>query len=226
MRSAIGAENVHVEPGSGSSLPAVLALRTRRSRFSDKLVELVTGRFTQHDYERWGGLWWHRLGELAARPGEHRNDLQPLLAGRPSDLAKEAAAAPEPPFPAEVDFVAGRDFRLVHFGGYVLVIVPVPPALDPQLTARVARERFAAPVSLAVTEGEELILLGADDARGRRGLNLGSMVAHLAAKHEWIEALRDEDHVARLRVRDLASRPERLEEVIGEVAMGRSILEG
>jgi hypothetical protein len=52
------------------------------------------------------------------------------------------------------------------------------------------------------------------------------MVAHLAAKHEWIEALRDEDHVARMRVRDLVSRPERLEEVIGEVAMGRSILEG
>jgi hypothetical protein len=29
-----------------------------------------------------------------------------------------------------------------------------------------------------------------------------------------------------MRVRDLVSRPERLEEVIGEVAMGRSILEG
>ncbi len=226
MRSAIGAENLHVDAGSGSSVPAVLAQRSRRSRFSDKLVELVTGRFTQHDYERWGRLWWHRLGELAGLPGEHRNNIQPLLAGRPSDLAKEAAAAAEPPFPAEVEYVAGRDFRLVHFGGYALVIVPVPPALDPQLTARVARERFAAPISLAMTEGEELIVLGADDSRGRRGLDLGGMLAHLAAKHEWIEALRDEDHVARMRVRDLASRPERLEEVIGEVAMGRSILEG
>ena len=77
-----------------------------------------------------------------------------------------------------------------------------------------------------MTEGEELIVLGADEARGRRGLNLGAMIGHLSAKHEWIEALRDEDHVARMRVRDLASRPERLEEVIGELAMGRSILEG
>jgi hypothetical protein len=52
------------------------------------------------------------------------------------------------------------------------------------------------------------------------------MVEHLAAKHGWIEALRDEDQVARARVRDLGSRPERLEEVIGEIVMGRSILEG
>jgi len=62
--------------------------------------------------------------------------------------------------------------------------------------------------------------------RGRRGLDLGGMVGHLAAKHGWIEALRDEDHVARARVDGLASRPERLEEVIGEIVMGRSILEG
>jgi hypothetical protein len=31
--------------------------------------------------------------------------------------------------------------------------------------------------------------------------------------------------VARLRVRDLPTRPDRLDEVIGEIAMGRSILE-
>ena len=43
---------------------------------------------------------------------------------------------------------------------------------------------------------------------------------------DWIEALPDEDHVARARVQGLASRPERLEEVIGEIVMGRSILEG
>ena len=222
----LGAENRHVGPGSGSSVPVVLAQRTRRSRFSDKLVELVTGRFTQHDFERWGRVWWHRMGEMAGLPGEHRNNIQPLLAGRPSDLAKEASSAPEPPFPAEIEYVAGRDFRLVHFGGYALVIVPVPAGFDPLLTARVARERFSAAVSLAVTEGEDLILLGADDVRGRRGLDLGAMVGHLAAKHAWVEALRDEDHVARLRVHDLATRPERLEELIGEVAMGRSILEG
>ncbi len=43
---------------------------------------------------------------------------------------------------------------------------------------------------------------------------------------DWIEVMPNDDHVARFRVRDLAEFPDRLEEVIGEIAMGRSILEG
>jgi hypothetical protein len=226
MRTTLGRENVLVEPGSGSSLPAVLADRTRRSRFSDKLVELITGRFSEHDYERWGRTWWHRLGEIAARPGERRADVDALLTGRPSDLARDAGRGPRPPLPEELAWIAQRDFRVVHFGGYTLVVVDTPRHLDLHLAARIARERFAADISLSLREGEDLILLGSDETRGRRGLDLGGMVEHLAAKHTWIEALRDEDQVARARVRELGSRPERLEEVIGEIVMGRSILEG
>jgi hypothetical protein len=226
MRSILGEENVVVEPGAGSSLPAVLADRNRRSRFSDKLVELGTGRFTQHDYERWGRLWWHRLGEIAGECGEKRSALDLLLAGRPSDLAKEAATVPAPPEPPEVAYVSQRDFRMVHFGGHRLVIVPVPDELDLHLTARVARERFAAEISLAHGETGELVVLSADDTRGRQGMDLGAMVSHLASKQEWISALRDEDHVARLLVQDLPTRPERLDALVAEVAMGRSILEG
>jgi hypothetical protein len=226
LRRTLGEDNVDVAPWGGSSLPAVLAERVRRSRFSDKLVELVTGRFTPHDYERWGRVWWHRLGEIAERPGERRHAIDPLLSGRPSDLTREAARAEPPPPPAELAFVAERDFRLVHFGGYTLVVVPVPEGLDLHLSARVARERFGAQLSVALREGGELVVLGGDEGRGRRGLDLGAMVAYLASKHEWIEALRDEDHLPRLRVRGLATRPERLDEVISELAMGRSILEG
>jgi hypothetical protein len=226
LRATIGAPNVNVEPGSGSSLPAVMAHRTRRSRFSDKLVELVTGRFTQHDYERWGRIWWHRLGEVANQPGDRRSAIDALLSGRPSDLAKEAAAAECPPLPPEVGFVSERDFRVVHFGGYALVVVPVPEGLDVHLTARAVRERLGVQVSVAYREGSELIVLGAEEARGRRSLDLGAMVSHLASKHDWIDAMRDEDHVARLRARGIVEHPERLDEVVAAVAMGRSILEG
>jgi hypothetical protein len=226
LRQAIGHEDVHIEPGAGSSLPAVLARRTRRSRFSDRLVELATGRFTQHDFQRWGRVWWHRLGEIATRNGERRADIDPLLAGRPSDLAREAASVPVPPVPPEVEYVLQRDFRLVHFGGYVLVVVPTPAGLDPLLASRVARERYAAQVSLAFHDGEDLIALGAEEGRGRRGLDLGGMVEHMATKHDWITALAGADHVARMRVRDLAAEPGRLDEVIQEIGMGRSILEG
>jgi hypothetical protein len=226
LRQAIGGDNVVVEPGSGSSLPAVLADRARRSRFSDKLVELMTGRFSEHDYERWGRLWWHRLGELAQQRGERRHVVDPLLIGRPSDLARDATRSPEPPPPAELAWVSERDFRVVHFGGFSLVIVPVPEGLGLHLVARLARERFGAHLSLSYPEGGELLVLGSDDSRSRRALDLGAMVDHLDAKHEWIEALRDEDLVARLRVRELSTRPERLDEVAAEIGMGRSILEG
>jgi len=225
LRLAIGKENVHVQQGAGSSLPLVLDVRSRRSRFSDKLVELITARFSLHDHERWGRVWWQRLGELAARPGDKRAAVEPLLVGRPSDLAHEATRAPSTSLPPEVDYVAGRDFRVVHFGGYTLAVVPVPRDLDLHLTARIARERYEAQLSVAHTDGNELVVLTGEDGLGRRSLDLGRLVSHLASMHEWIEALSDEDHVARMRVRELPSRPDRLDDVIAEIAMGRSLFE-
>ncbi len=226
LREAIGEPHVIVRPGAESSIPAVLTQRNRRSRFSDKIVELSTGRFSQHDYERWGRVWWERLGAAAAKYGERRADLNPLLIGRPSDLAKEAAEAAIPPPPPEVDFVAQRDFRLVHFGGYRMVVVPAPPEFDLHLAARIARERYGSQLSLAFAEGEEVVVLGGDESASGRNLDLLSMASHVATKHDWIEASPSEDYVARVRVRDLATNPERLNDLIGEIAMGRSILEG
>jgi hypothetical protein len=226
LKEAIGDDAVHIVPGGESSLATVIAERTRRSRFSDKLVELATGRFTQHDFERWGRVWWHRAGEIARKRGDRRADIDPLLAGRPSDLAKEASRIEPPPPPLEVAFVSERDFRLVHFGGFVMVVLEVPEALDIHLAGRIARERYGAQLSLASREGADLLVLGGDDSRTRRGLDLGGMAAHLASKHEWITALPDDDFVARLHVSDLHSVPGRLDEVISEIAMGRSIVEG
>ena len=226
LREAIGEQHLIVTPGVESSIPAVLTQRNRRSRFSDKIVELATGRFSQHDYERWGRVWWERLGAAAAKPGERRADIEPLLVGRPSDLAREAAEASTPPPPLEVEFVASRDFRLVHFGGYRMVVVPTPREFDVHLAARIARERYGSQLSLAFTKGEEVVILGGDESLARRNLDLMSMASHLATKHDWIEAPQSDDYVARVRIRDLAANPDRLDDVIGEIAMGRSILEG
>ena len=225
MRQAIGAPMIHVTPGTENPLAAVLTLCTRRSRFSDKLVDLVSGRFSLHDWDRWGRLWWHRLGELAKRTGDHRADVDALLVGRPSDLSREASRVPVPPAPPEAEFAASRDFPLVHFGGYGLVLAEVPAELDPGLTARILRERFAASLSLVRRQGAETFTLGADETSGR-ALDLGAMVEHLAEKLSWLEPLSDADHVARFRIRDLDRRPERVDEVVAEIGMGRGVLEG
>ena len=226
MKEAIGEAMLHVEAGGQNSLPSVLAYCNRRSRFSDKLVDLATGRFTRHDFERWGRLWWWRLGELADKPGEHRADVEPLLTGRPSDLAKEAAGVPSPPLPEEVDFVSGRDFRLVYFGDFGIVIGAVPAGLDLHLASRIMRERYTVPISLVCAEEDELLVLGSDDSAGRRAIDVGAMAEHLSQKFGWIESQSDTDHVARFRLRDMAANPDRLEEVVREIGLGRAILEG
>jgi hypothetical protein len=171
-------------------------------------------------------VWWHRLGEIAERTGDRRADVDSLLTGRPSDLAKEAALVPAPPPPPEVEYVSHRDFRLVHFGGYTMVVVPVPANLEPHLVSRIARERYEAQVSVAALEGTDLVILGGDEGRERRGLDLSGMVEYLVSKHDWVIELSGEDHVARVRIRDLSAHPERFDELISEIGMGRSILEG
>ncbi|MBW2500064.1 MAG: hypothetical protein JRF61_22500 [Deltaproteobacteria bacterium] len=225
MRESLGRDSIHGGEGIDSSLPLVLETCSRRSRFSDKLVDLATGRFTQHDFERWGRLWWSRFGEIVGKTGDIRADVASLLAGRPSDLAKEAALVAVPPPPAEVAYVAEHDFRLVHFGGHVMVVVPVEGDRDVHLVARVARERYDATLSLAYRVGEETLCFCGDEISGKRALDYLAMAEHLVNKLEWVEARPDADHVSRFRVRDLVTRPERLEEVVGEIAMGRTLLE-
>jgi hypothetical protein len=225
LRQMLGADVVEVRPGLDTPLPMVLARSSRRSRFSDKLVDLVTGRFSEHDFARWGRLWWARIGSLVERQGDRRSDIEALLVGRPSDLAREAGRYESPPPPPELAWAVERDFALTHFGGYTLVQVAVPAELDLHLAARIARERYAAPLSLAWSEGCEAVILGGEGAGGRE-LDLLAMAEHLANKLEWAELLPGDDHVARIRVRDLAARPERIDEVVAEIAMGRSILEG
>jgi hypothetical protein len=226
LKSAVGDDFVDVHAGLDSTMPLVLPRCSRRSRFSDKLVDLVGARFTEHDFQRWGRLWWWRLGEVASRPGEHKNELQPLLTGRPSELAASARKAETPPPPSEVAYVGGRDFRIVHFGGLSMVVVDLPPEHDRALAGRVARERYGAHLSFTRHQGDGLVILGAHDALTARPLDAVAMAEHLAEKHEWVIGLPMADHVARFRIEGLEAHPERLETVISEIGMGRSILEG
>jgi hypothetical protein len=106
-----------------------------------------------------------------------------------------------------------------------MVVSEVPAGLDAALTARILRERFGAGLSLVRSEGSATCVLGASEVNGR-ALDVGSMVEHLADKLEWVEALSDADHVARFRIRDLARRPERIDEAVAEIGMSRSVLEG
>jgi hypothetical protein len=107
-----------------------------------------------------------------------------------------------------------------------MVIAEVPAELDLHMSLRIARERFGALLGLGRHEGESTFVLTAEDSAGRRPVDVAGMAAHLAEKFSWVEALPDDDHVARFRVKNLAGDPARLEALIAEIGMGRSILEG
>jgi hypothetical protein len=154
-----------------------------------------------------------------------RRDIEGLLAGRPSDLAREASRAQTPPVPAEVEWVSGRDFRLVHFAGYVMVVVLAEAGVDMHLAGRIARERYGAQISMTGREGEGLFLVTGDDQSNRRALDYSGLAQHLGDKLAWTSALGSQDHVARFLIEGLDENPERLQEVISEIAMGRSVLE-
>ncbi len=225
LRESLGADAIVGGEGIDSTLPLVLETCSRRSRFSDKLVDLATGRFTQHDFERWGRLWRYRADEIAQKTGDIRADVAPLLAGRPSDLAKEAALIDLPPVPPEVAWVAKRDFRLVHFGGHMMVVMEIDEPYDAHLAGRIARERYDASLSLVRQTGDSTFIFGGDETTGKRSLDYLAIADYLADKLEWVDAQPDSDHVCRFRIQGLDRSPERLEEVVSEIAMGRSMLE-
>ena len=50
-------------------------------------------------------------------------------------------------------------------------------------------------------------------------------IEHLANKIEAVEALPDDDHVARFLLKGRLENTELVDEVIGEIVMGRSLLE-
>jgi hypothetical protein len=113
----------------------------------------------------------------------------------------------------------------VHFAAYSLVVADVEPELDLHLVARIARERHGALLSLSYLQGDNLLVLAGDELSGHRSLDFGAVVEHLSAKFQWLDPQPDDDHVARFRIRDFGEHPERLDEVVGAIAMGRSILE-
>jgi hypothetical protein len=226
LKAALGDDFVDVRAGLETPLPLVMPRCSRRSRFSDKLVDLVSARFTEHDFQRWGRLWWWRLADIASRPGDHKNELQALLTGRPSDLTSEAHRAVAPPPPPEVEFVGSRDFRIVHFGGYAMVVLEVPRGLDLSMAGRIARERYGAQLSLALREGDGLAILGATETGAPRPLAVDRMAEHLGEKLAFVETLPGTDHVARVRIHGREAHPERLDAVVAEIGMGRAILEG
>jgi hypothetical protein len=143
----------------------------------------------------------------------------PVLAGKPSTLPEPASIYAE-----EEAWLEEHDPRIVYFGEYQLVTVRVPENLDAGEVARRARLQTGSRLSLASREGDDTVVLVANEEK--RHIDLQSLAEHVGGRLPWVELRPAGDRAARLVVDDLPRHPERLELLLGEIARHKSILYG
>jgi hypothetical protein len=218
LRDAIGHDSVVVSDDAATPLVPVLEACERRSRFTDKLIDLSGRRMSEADMNKWGYRLVGLLSRMTAR-GDHRTAISPILQGKPADMP-----AADDVYAAEVGWLEENDPRIVHFGEYQMAVVRVPAGIDAGEVARRARLKTGARLSLAAREGDPLLMIAANEER--RHVNMVGVVDKLGAQIAWAHARSGGDRVGRLAVDDLSEHPERIEAVIGEIARHRSVLYG
>jgi hypothetical protein len=219
LRDAIGRENIVLAPEAATPLAAVMEVVERRSRFTDKLVDLAGRRLSENDMQRWGYRVAGLIQRMAQNPGEHRNEIQRVLTGKPSELPE-----PQGVYAGEEAFVRECQPRLVYFGEYPMAVVQVPAALDAAEVGRRLRQKTGARLSLAAREGDDVVVLAANDER--RHVNVLGMVDELAGHLRWAHPRTGGDRAGRIEIENLAQHPERLESLIGEIVRHKSVLYG
>jgi hypothetical protein len=219
LREAIGREAIVLSEGAASPLASVMSIAERRSRFTDKLIDLSSRRLPENDMQKWGYAVLGLLQRLAETTGDHRQDIVSILAGKPASLpAAEGARA------AEMTWTDEHDPRVVHFGEYQMAVVQVPEELDAGEVARLVRQRTGCRLSLASRDGDETVILTANEEK--RHINVQGLAEHLLTRLPWLELKPGGDRAARLVIDDLPRHPERLELVVGAIADHKSVLQG
>ena len=219
LREAIGRDSIFIAEGASSPLAAIMGVSERRSRFTDKLVDLSGRRLSEHDMQKWGYRLVGLLRRLTQRGGECRAEIQPILAGKPTEL-------PEAPdvYASEEAWIEAHDPRIVHFGEYQMAVLQVPEDLDSGEVGRRVRLRAGTRLSLASRTSDPVVVLGCNEEK--RHINVLGMVGHLDSHVAWAHAKPGGDRAGRFEVDELSTHPERIEALIGEIVRNKSILYG
>jgi len=219
LRAVLGRDSIVIAENAASPLAAVNQVTERRSRFTDKLVDLSARRLSESDMQKWGNRVIALIKRMAQTAGEHRAEIMPVLAGKPTDLP----SAPDV-YVAETAWVEENDPRIVHFGEYQLAVARVPSHLDAGEVGRRLRLRTGARLSLATREGDDIVVLSCNDEK--RPLNVSGLLDAVGSQQPWVMPKSGGDRIGRARVEGLPDHPERMEALIGEIVRHRSVLYG
>jgi len=219
LREAIGSDSIIFAEGASSSLVPVLTTTERRSRFTDKLLDLCARRLSEVDMAKWGYRLMGLIRKMCDHSGDYRGEISPLLSGKPAELPEVDSVYAE-----EEGWLEGNDPRLVHFSDYQMAVLEVPAPLDAGEVSRRARLKTGARLSLTAREGEETVTLSCTEEK--RHVNVLGIVEHISNHMAWAHVRPGGDRAGRFSIDEFGQHPERLEAVIGEIVRRKSILDG
>ena len=219
LRDAVGRDSIFIVDNGAGPLAAVSQVTERRNRFTTKLLDLSARRLPEKDMERWGFRVAGLIKRLAETSADGRPDIGPVLSGKPTEL-------PEAPsvYEAEARWLEENDPRVVHFGEYQMVVAVVPDKLDAGEVARRLRLRTDSRLSLSVSDGGSVAMLGC--AEEKRHFNVMSVLERVASRISWAHAKDGADRSGRIALDELPLHPERFEILIGEIVRNKSLLRG
>jgi hypothetical protein len=223
MEASIGRANLVITPRERTAALVVKRALKIQDEFSDKLIDLLHGELDESEYNAWGKGWLSIIDYLRVDLERIEPALRALREGRPEamdrDLLEEGMRRE-----AEAEsYVASRDFRVVIFGSYKLVIVDLPDkkSLNYTSVTQKVRDRYRAQLSITAFGDTDTIII-ANSFADRKGMNMNVLKEHLTKRFEWLRPVQGHENVITLKVEELPSRRERLDVIVNEIVRNRS----
>jgi hypothetical protein len=224
MESAIGRSNLVIAPKERTAAQVVRNALRIRDPFSDKLVDLLYGKLPPAEFNGWGKNWLSVIDYLRNDLGRIESAVQPLREGRPEDVSTDLLEEGIRKEGEAERYVSERDFRVVIFGSYKMVVVDLPDKKTFNYTSvtQKVRDRYRAQLSITTFGDDETILI-ANSFSSRKGMSMSLIKEHLTKKFDWLKPVQGHENVITLRVADLPSKRERLDMIINEIVRNRSL---
>jgi hypothetical protein len=224
MEAAIGKVNLVITPRERTAAVVVKRALRIEDPFSDKLINLLHGKLDEDEHTAWGKGWLSIIDYLRNDLDRIAPALKPLQEGRPEEIDRSLLEEGMQKEAEAESYVASRDFRVVIFGPYKMVIVDLENKKSFNYTrvTQKVRDRYRAQLSITAFSDSETIII-ANSFSNRRGMNMNLLKEHLTKRFDWLKPIQGHENVITLKVEELPSRRERLDVIVNEVVRNRSL---
>ncbi len=224
METAIGRTHLVIAPKERTAAEVVKNALKLRDPFSDRLIEMLYGKLPAGDHATWGKNWLSVIDYLRNSLDRIESAVKPLVEGRPEEVNPALLEEGNRKEQEAEAYVTSRDFRVVIFGSYKMVVVDLPDKDTFNYTSvtQKVRDRYRAQLSITAFGDGETILI-ANSFASRQGMNMSLIKEHLTKRFDWLKPIQGHENVITLRVADLPAKRERLDMVINEIVRNRSL---